>query len=243
MSYLIVSSIQMGANIDYAIVISSRYTELRQTMDSKHAIIEALNQSFPTIITSGTILAAAGILISMLSSVGIVASIGECLGRGTIISIILVLFVLPQILVLGDIIIEKTSFVLKKAGVINHTATSGNLAVKGHVRGYVNGIVDADIRGVIQGMFEQIGMEPRIVYETEEDEVVAGLVAKGFGIAVVPYMDLLLKLDVEILQIDSPTYERSLFMVHDEKVFLPPVVGRFRQFVRNSDTLHSGMEI
>lgn len=151
MSYLIVSSIQMGANIDYAIVISSRYTELRQTMDSKHAIIEALNQSFPTIITSGTILAAAGILISMLSSVGIVASIGECLGRGTIISIILVLFVLPQILVLGDIIIEKTSFVLKKAGVINHTATSGNLAVKGHVRGYVNGIVDADIRGVIQG--------------------------------------------------------------------------------------------
>lgn len=90
-------------------------------------------------------------------------------------------------------------------------------------------------------MFEKIGMEPHIAYETEEDEVVAGLVAKGFGIAVVPYMDLLLKLDVEILQIDSPTYERSLFMVHDEKVFLPPVVERFRQFVQNSDTLHSGM--
>ena len=99
----------------------------------------------------------------------------------------------------------------------------------------------AGIRGVIQGMFEKIGMEPHIAYETEEDEVVAGLVAKGFGIAVVPYMDLLLKLDVEILQIDSPTYERSLFMVHDEKVFLPPVVERFRQFVQNSDTLHSGM--
>ena len=96
---------------------------------------------------------------------------------------------------------------------------------------------------MIQGMFEEIGMEPHIAYETEEDEVVAGLVAKGFGIAVVPYMDLLLKLDVEILQIDSPTYERSLFMVHDEKVFLPPVVERFRQFVQNSDTLHSGMEI
>ena len=149
MSYLVVTSIQMGANIDYAIVISSRYLELRGRMNAKEAIVEALNQAFPTILTSGTMLASAGILISLLSSNPVVASIGECLGRGTIISIILVLGVLPQILVLGDLLIEKTAFVIKPR--LSTRTASGNLAVNGHVRGYVNGLVDADIHGIIQG--------------------------------------------------------------------------------------------
>ena len=149
MSYLVVTSIQMGANIDYAIVISSRYLELRGRMNAKEAIVEALNQAFPTILTSGTMLASAGILISLLSSNPVVASIGECLGRGTIISIILVLGVLPQILVLGDLLIEKTAFVIKPR--LSTRTANGNLAVHGHVRGYVNGLVDADIHGIIQG--------------------------------------------------------------------------------------------
>lgn len=115
LSYLIVNSIQMGANIDYAIVISSRYMELKKEMPIKQAAVETLNQAFPTIITSGTILAAAGVLIGQLSSDGAISSIGVCLGRGTIISIILVMGVLPQILLLGDTIIERTSFTIKKA--------------------------------------------------------------------------------------------------------------------------------
>lgn len=49
------------------------------------------------------------------------------------------------------------------------------------------------IRPVVDQMFEQIGIKPHITYETEEDQVIAGSVAQGFGIAVVPYMDLLLK--------------------------------------------------
>ena len=61
LSYLVVSSIQMGANIDYAIVIANRYVELKQTMSLKDAVIESLNEAFPTIVTSGTILASAGI--------------------------------------------------------------------------------------------------------------------------------------------------------------------------------------
>ena len=68
LSYLIVSSIQMGANIDYAIVISSRYTDLKKSMSTKDAMVETLNQAFPTIITSGAILAIAGLLIGFLSS-------------------------------------------------------------------------------------------------------------------------------------------------------------------------------
>lgn len=113
MSYLVVSSIQMGANIDYAIVITNRYAELRREKDKFTAIKESLNLAFPTIFTSGTILASAGFAIGLLSSNPVISSVGSSLGRGTVISIVLVMGILPQLLVLGDFIIEKTSFNLK----------------------------------------------------------------------------------------------------------------------------------
>lgn len=113
MSYLIVSSIQMGANIDYAIVITNRYTELRREMSKTEAIKQSLDLAFPTIFTSGSILAAAGAAIGLLSSEPAISSIGVCLSRGTLISIVLVMGVLPQLLILGDFIIEKTSFSIK----------------------------------------------------------------------------------------------------------------------------------
>lgn len=149
LSYLIVSSIQMGANIDYAIVISSRYTELKKQMPTKDAVVETLNQAFPTIITSGAILAIAGLLIGFLSSDPAISSIGICLGRGTLISIFLVMFVLPPTLLLGDTIIEKTSFTLKHHDIVQKR--SGYMRVNGRVRGYVSGIVDAQISGIIHG--------------------------------------------------------------------------------------------
>ena len=149
LSYLIVNSIQMGANIDYAIVISSRYMELKQEMSIKDAITETLKQAFPTIITSGAILAAAGILIGQLSSDGTISSIGVCLGRGTIMSIVLVMGVLPQILILGDTIIEKTSFTIKKRE--RTQISGGKIAVTGIVHGYVNGRIDAVVNGIIVG--------------------------------------------------------------------------------------------
>lgn len=113
MSYLVVSSIQMGANIDYAIVITNRYTELRRKTNKFDAIKQSLNLAFPTIFTSGTILACAGFAIGLFSSNPVIASVGSSLGRGTVISIALVMGILPQLLVLGDFIIEKTSFNLK----------------------------------------------------------------------------------------------------------------------------------
>lgn len=116
LSYLVVSSIQMGANIDYAIVITNRYMEMKQTLKPKEAITEAISLAFPTILTSGTILASAGIIIGLLSSEASISSIGICLGRGTIISMFLVLCILPQLLLLGDKIIEKTKFKLPKIG-------------------------------------------------------------------------------------------------------------------------------
>lgn len=152
LGYLIVNSIQMGANIDYAIVISSHYTDLKKVMRPKEAIVAALNESFPTIFTSGSILASAGILISVLTTNPVIAAIGTCLGRGTIISMLLVLFVLPQILILGDTIIERTSFEMKGVAGMTRTA-SGTMHINGRVRGYINGVVDADINGVLHGQF------------------------------------------------------------------------------------------
>jgi len=150
LGYLIISSIQMGATIDYAIVITSRYMELKQEMNTHQAMIESLNQAFPTIVTSGTILAAAGILISKLSSDPAIVTIGSCLGRGTIISIALVLLVLPQTLLFGDKIIEVTAFTLMK-NFKHQQILTGKVVLSGHVKGYVSGMVDADIRGIVEG--------------------------------------------------------------------------------------------
>ena len=88
------------------------------------------------------------------------------------------------------------------------------------------------IRRVIEKMFGDAGIVPDIAYETEEDQVIAGLVAKGFGIAVVPYMDMLHKLDVEIMKIKSPSRERRFFMVTDDHVFIPPAAVDFINFVK-----------
>lgn len=148
-SYLIVSAIQMGANIDYAIVISSRYLDLKKSMPIKEAMIETLNQAFPTIITSGAMLASAGLIIGRMTSDNTISSIGTCLGRGTIISIFLVMGVLPQILLLGDILIEKTAFAIKTPE-ITHVEGS-TIRLHGRVRGQISGFVDADIQGVFQG--------------------------------------------------------------------------------------------
>ena len=150
LGYLIVQAIQMGANIDYAIVISSHYQEKKSYMPHKQAIVEALNAAFPTVFTSGTIMASAGLLIGNMSTQPVVSIMGNCIGRGTIISIILVLVVLPSILVLGDSIIERTRFRVKMAERPAHTAT-GTMRVQGHVRGYISGMVDADFDGFLHG--------------------------------------------------------------------------------------------
>ncbi len=112
--YLIVSAIQMGATIDYAIVITNRYQELKQTTDKKTALIESLNQSFPTILTSGSILAIAGFLIGGVVGDPLIATLGSCLGRGVLISIASVMLVLPALLMIFDKWLDKTKFKPRK---------------------------------------------------------------------------------------------------------------------------------
>jgi predicted RND superfamily exporter protein len=111
LSYLIVSAIQMGATIDYAIVITSRYMALRPLYkDKRKVVVRALDEAFPTIVTSGAILTCAGFVVGKMTSNGVIASLGTTLGRGTLISIIMVMTVLPQILLVFDGLIERTAF-------------------------------------------------------------------------------------------------------------------------------------
>ena len=107
---MIVSAIQMGATIDYAIVIMSRYLDLKKLHTPQEAMAQAVNESFPTVMTSGTIMTVAGILIAYRVSDVYIGHIGLAVGRGALISVILVLSVLPQLIVLLDKVIEKTTF-------------------------------------------------------------------------------------------------------------------------------------
>ena len=113
---MIVSAIQMGATIDYAIVLMNRYQVLKQEMPKKQAMALAVNQSFPTVLTSGAIMTIAGLLIAYRVSDVYVNHIGLAVGRGAFISVILVLSVLPQLLVLLDKAVDKTRFRLDLTG-------------------------------------------------------------------------------------------------------------------------------
>lgn len=172
LGYLIVNALQMGANIDYAIVISSHYQELKTRMPHKEAIVHALNEAFPTVFTSGIMMASAGLLIGNMSAQPVVSIMGTCIGRGTIVSIVLVLLVLPSILVLGDSIIERTRFRLKLP-TPPHAATTGAMTVKGHIRGYISGMVDADFNGLLRGQLDATISTETTVTPVEETEDLA----------------------------------------------------------------------
>ena len=150
MSYLVVTSIQMGANIDYAIVISSWYNELK-------------GENVP----SGGGHSGAESVLSHRAHLGehsvrrgfsdrpdhhgarhCGASESACAG-GTLISMFLVMFILPQILFLGDQVVERTRFNLKVPEV--GRTVHGTVYVNGRVRGRISGVVDAHIQGVIYG--------------------------------------------------------------------------------------------
>ncbi|MGN1307868.1 MAG: RND family transporter [Faecousia sp.] len=168
MSYLVVSSIQMGANIDYAIVIASRFNELKHNMPPKQAIIETMNFAFPTLITSGSILAVAGTLIGRMTSDAAIVGIGQSIGRGTVISLILVMFVLPQILLLGSKLVDKTSFSMP---VKERTVSAGGrVRIEGMVRGEIHGTISGMVRATVDGDVNLNVISGGVAEEGAEDE-------------------------------------------------------------------------
>ncbi len=155
--YLIVSSIQMGATIDYAIVITNRYLSLRKEAPSRRvAVIKSLNESFPTVLTSGTILASCGYLVGRFTSNAVIAQLGIALFRGTLTSGILVMSVLPILLYIFDPLIDKTSFSINanmpQAGSAIKAAASQvylNGSIKGYFSGYISGTFSGSLSGDI----------------------------------------------------------------------------------------------
>ena len=89
------------------------------------------------------------------------------------------------------------------------------------------------LRPIIDKLFEQIDKKPIISYEIEEDQVIAGLVSKNFGIAIVPYMDILKFMDVKTLEITHPSFERNFYIATLKDSYLSPAVVEFKNFVVN----------
>lgn len=108
-AYLIISSVQLGATVDYAILFTDRYLTDRRRMSRKEAVQETISSCTVSVLTSGSVLTAVGFLMGFVSTHGLLAQLGMLLGQGTLCSIIVVLFVLPGLLVLFDGLIQKTT--------------------------------------------------------------------------------------------------------------------------------------
>lgn len=106
-AYLIISSIQLGATVDYAILMTDRYKENRQSFDKKQAVVQTISDVTVSILTSGSVLTVVGLLMGYISTNQLLAQLGLFIGRGTIFSLAIVLFVLPGLLYLFDRLIVQ----------------------------------------------------------------------------------------------------------------------------------------
>lgn len=101
-AYLIISSIQLGATVDYAILTTDRYREERQSYEKKEAVMRTTSAVTVSILTSGSVLTVVGFLLGVISTHGLLSQLGYFLGKGTLCSLAIVLFVLPGMLYLLD---------------------------------------------------------------------------------------------------------------------------------------------
>ena len=100
--YIIVSCLQLGATIDYSILMTNNYMEFRETMGSRDAAVTAIAKSAISILTSGGILTVVGYLLYFTSSIQAISQVGRLVGRGALLSMILVLSLLPALLAAFD---------------------------------------------------------------------------------------------------------------------------------------------
>ena len=108
MTYIVVTAIQMGATVDYGILMSSNYLEIRNEEGRTKALKMAVERSLPTIFTSGLILITAGLAVGIVSSQMAIYSVGYLLARGAAVSVLFVLFLLPAVLYALDKVLQKT---------------------------------------------------------------------------------------------------------------------------------------
>lgn len=101
-AYLIISSVQLGATVDYAILLTDRYKENRSTLEKREAIVQTISDVTVSILTSGSTLTVVGFLLGYISTNKLLSQLGIFLGRGAVLSLMIVLFVLPGLLLLFD---------------------------------------------------------------------------------------------------------------------------------------------
>ena len=108
-AYLIISSVQLGATVDYAILFTDRYLEFRKTQRKRKAAISTVSSVALSIFTSGSVMTVVGFLLGLISTHGILSQLGLLLGKGTLCSMAIVMFVLPGLLSLLDGLIQRTT--------------------------------------------------------------------------------------------------------------------------------------
>lgn len=101
-AYLIISSVQLGATVDYAILMTDRYKENRLSLDKHNAAIQTISDVAVSILTSGSVLTVVGLLLGYISTNQLLAQLGIFIGRGAIFSLSIVLLVLPGFLMMFD---------------------------------------------------------------------------------------------------------------------------------------------
>lgn len=109
-AYLIISTVQLGATVDYAILLSNTYVDNRRIYLKKEVLLKTISSVTLAILTSATILTIAGLLLGIISTHGIIKQLGILIARGTVLSTIIVLFVVPGLLYVFDKPIQKTMY-------------------------------------------------------------------------------------------------------------------------------------
>ncbi|HHW48766.1 MAG TPA: RND family transporter [Clostridiaceae bacterium] len=109
LGYLIISTVQLGATVDYAILFANNYLSNRKNLPKKNAMLKTIEDNLTAVLISAVILASAGLALAITSNNPIIADLGTLLGRGTLLSLVMVALVLPALLVLFDRIIQKTT--------------------------------------------------------------------------------------------------------------------------------------
>ena len=107
--FLVLSTVQLGATVDYAILLTNHYVENRKIMPKKESLHNALGSAFKSILVSGITLSLSGFTLNLTSSNSSISDIGLLLGRGTLFSMAMVLCFLPPMLRVFDKLIAKTT--------------------------------------------------------------------------------------------------------------------------------------
>lgn len=115
-AYLIISSVQLGATVDYAILMTERYLDFRKEFNKKESVVKTVSVSMVSILTSGTVLTAVGLLLGYMTTHQLLAQLGRLLGKGTICSLVIVIYVIPGLLYIFDGVVVKKNKIKKAEG-------------------------------------------------------------------------------------------------------------------------------